>query len=76
MVSVGVGLAVLTPRPLCMSTRQNGSRESTDRGGANRQRLTHAESIKRQQKIVLAHDVRHRTFAEIARELGLELISD
>lgn len=53
-----------------MST-QNGKERPGDRGGANRRRLTHAESLKRQQKIVLAHDVGHRTFAQIARQLGL-----
>ncbi len=40
-------------------------------GGANRKRLTHAQSIERQQAIVHRYDVEHVSFAQIARELGM-----
>jgi len=40
-------------------------------GGANRKRLTHAQSIKRQQTIVHSYDVEHLSFAQIARELTM-----
>jgi hypothetical protein len=36
-----------------------------------RARLTHAESVKRQQRIVRAYDVEHQTFSEIARQLTM-----
>lgn len=56
-----------------MSTNGQGDHQSlkSSAGGSNRKRLTHAQALARQQEIVLAYDVEHLTFAQIARRLAM-----
>ncbi len=54
-----------------MSSRHNSQKERAGKVGVNKNRLTHAQSIKRQQKIVHEHDVEHLTFGKIAQNLEM-----
>lgn len=56
----------------CALTRRGPSEESRpSKEVVKRSRLTHAQSIERQQNIVHAYDVKHQTFGQIARDLGM-----
>ena len=54
-----------------MSGRDGSQDSRPAKSGANRRRLTHAESLRRQQEIVRLREVERRTFREIGDTVGM-----